>query len=317
MISSPCYLPPALRTGDTVGIMAPSSYVEPEKLAAGVAVLEQAGFKAKIHPQTFARHNQSAGTPAEKIAAFHDLLKDKEVKAIVATGGGNRSALMLEGLNYDLILQNPKSLMGFSDCTALQNGIYAKTGLTSFYGPTISRLSAISPESLQHSLGLLRQSPASFSFPTDKLRPLKTGSARGVFVGGTLSVFSSLIGTPYLPDVRGKILFLEEVSEELSRIDRMLWQLRVALPFETLAGILFGQFTSCEDTGRRPFGFTLEDSIREKTAGLSCPVAMNAAFGHGETFFALPIGGCGEMTLGGETQEDSRISLLISPHKMS
>lgn len=304
-------LPPPLTSGDTIGVMAPSSYIEPEKLAAGVAVLEQAGFKVKIHPQTLAKHNQSAGTQAQKLAAFHDLLSDKEVKAIIAAIGGNRSALMLEGLNYDLIRQNPKIIMGFSDCTALQNGLYAKTGLVSFYGPTISKLPAVSPESRQHCLDLLTHPTGPASFPTHGLQILKKGSAKGIFMGGTLSVFCSLIGTPYLPDPHGKILFLEDINEELNRIDRMLWHLRTALPFENLAGILFGQFTSCQDTGKRPFGFTLEDILREKTAGLTCPVAMNAAFGHGEDLFPLPIGGCGEMTLGGNTGENSRISLLI------
>ena len=88
-------LSPPLKIGDTIGVMSPSSYIEPEKLAAGVAVLEQAGFKVKIHPQTLARYNQSAGSSDQKVSAFHDLLKDKNVKAIIAAIFGNRSAQML------------------------------------------------------------------------------------------------------------------------------------------------------------------------------------------------------------------------------
>jgi muramoyltetrapeptide carboxypeptidase len=301
---------PPLKTGDTIGVMSPSSYIEPEKLAAGVAILEQAGFKVKIHPQTLTRYNQSAGSSDQKVAAFHDLLKDKDVKAIIAAIGGNRSAQMLEKLDIDTLRENPKTIMGFSDATALQNGIYAKAGLTSIYGPTISKLPIISPDSLRQCLKRLT-SGHPLPFPTQNLQIVKTGSAKGVLIGGTLSVFCSLVGTPYLPTPQGKILFLEDVNEEMNRIDRMLWHLRTALPFEQLGGLLFGQFTSCQDTGGRPFGFTLEDIIKEHSAGMTGPVAMNAAFGHGEDLFPISIGLCGEMTLERCSGKDSRMNILI------
>jgi muramoyltetrapeptide carboxypeptidase len=303
-------LSPPLKIGDTIGVMSPSSYIEPEKLAAGVAVLEQAGFKVKIHPQTLARYNQSAGSSDQKVSAFHDLLKDKDVKAIIAAIGGNRSAQMLEKLDVGVLRENPKIIMGFSDATALQNGIYAKAGLTSIYGPTISKLPVISPASLQQCLRRLT-SAHTLPFPTQNLQIVKNGSAKGVLIGGTLSVFCSLVGTPYLPDPQGKILFLEDLNEEMNRIDRMLWHLRTALPFERLAGLLFGQFTSCQDTGGRPFGFTLEDIIKEHSAGMTGPVAMNAAFGHGEDLFPISIGLCGEMTLKSGSDKDSHMNLLI------
>ncbi len=303
-------LSPPLKMGDTIGVMSPSSYIEPEKLAAGVAVLEQAGFKVKIHPQTLARYNQSAGSTDQKVSAFHDLLKDKEVKAVMAAIGGNRSAQMLEKLDIGILRENPKIIMGFSDATALQNGIYAKAGLTSIYGPTISKLPVISPDSLHQCLKRLT-SAHTLPFPTQNLQIVKNGSAKGVLIGGTLSVFCSLVGTPYLPDPQGKILFLEDINEEMNRIDRMLWHLRTALPFERLAGLLFGQFTSCRDTGGRPFGFTLEDIIKEHSAGVTGPVAMNAAFGHGEDLFPISIGLCGEMTLERGSGKDSRMNLLI------
>lgn len=303
-------LSPPLKMGDTIGVMSPSSYIEPEKLAAGVAVLEQAGFKVKIHPQTLARYNQSAGSSDQKVSAFHDLLKDKEVKAIIAAIGGNRSAQMLEKLDVGVLRENPKIIMGFSDATALQNGIYAKAGLASIYGPTISKLPVISPASLQQCLKRLT-SAHTLPFPTQNLQIVKSGSAKGALIGGTLSVFCSLVGTPYLPDPQGKILFLEDINEEMNRIDRMLWHLRTALPFERLAGLLFGQFTSCQDTGGRPFGFTLEDIIKEHSAGMTGPVAMNAAFGHGEDLFPISIGLCGEMTLESDSDKDSHMNLLI------
>lgn len=279
--------PPALQKGDTIGIVAPSSYIESDKLDMGVAVLRDFGFAVKIHPQTLARENQSAGAVNEKVSALHQMFLDPEVKAIFAAGGGNRSAHILDNLDYDLIHCNPKLYVGFSDSTALLAAISSRAGVACIHGPVIKSLPRTGKDSLDFLFLLL--SGKLPHYPFEKAIALQGGTATGRLIGGNLGVFSALAGTPWQPLAEGSILFLEDVNEELSRIDRMLWHLRRALPFSKLAGIVFGQFSDTQDTGR-PFGYTLEDILREHTADLGIPVAMNAPFGHGETLFALPPG---------------------------
>lgn len=279
--------PPALNKGDTIGIIAPSSHIEPDVLDMGVSALRDYGLKVFVHPQTLARDQQSAGTAVEKAAALHQVFLDPEIKAIIGAGGGNRAAHLLEHIDFDLIRANPKIYMGFSDSTALLSAIAHKSGLTTFHGPMIKSLSKTLPPCLDFTFSLL--SGKTPDYPLQRAETLQAGKAQGRLYGGTLSVLCSLIGTPYMPDLTGAILFLEDINEELSRIDRMLWQLRQAVPFSQLSGLIFGEFINPLDTGR-PYGFTLTDIVKEHISGLEIPVVMNAPFGHGNLMYTLPVG---------------------------
>ena len=121
----------------------------------------------------------------------------------------------------------------------------------------------------------------------------------GTLVGGNLSVFQALIGTPYMPSPENSILFIEDIGDHLSRYDRMIGHLRLSGYLDKLSGIIVGEFLKTQDNPDRPFGFTLEDIIREHTAGLNIPVLMNAPFGHGDHLPAFPIGA--RVTLSGTT----------------
>ena len=279
--------PPALNKGDTIGIIAPSSHIESDVLDAGVAALRDYGFKVFIHPQTLARDQQSAGTAVEKAAALHQVFLDPEIKAVIGAGGGNRAVHLLDHIDFDLIRANPKIYMGFSDSTALLSAIAYKSGLTTFHGPMVKSLAKTLPPCLDYTFSLL--SGKTQEYPLQKAETLTAGKADGPLYGGTLSVLCSLIGTPYMPDLTGAILFLEDINEELSRIDRMLWQLRQAAPFSKISGLVFGQFINPLDTGR-PYGFSLTDILKEHTDKLEIPVVMNAPFGHGDLQYALPVG---------------------------
>jgi muramoyltetrapeptide carboxypeptidase len=287
-----------------IGVFAPSSRITPEKFEAGLAVLKSR-YKVIVHPQTYAELHQSAGTTAEKIAAYHDLLKNPDVGIIVAAAGGNRAAHMLEGIDWELVSKYPKPLMGFSDTTALLNGISARTGIGGFFGPVVQSFGTLTPEDLNRAFSSIEGRPYEFSTKdTDVLFP---GKAEGPLFGGTMSVLASLSGTPYFPDMTGSILFLEDIGDETSRIDRMMLQLRRAVPFSSLKGIVFGDFLNLQDTGR-PFGFTLEDILREHTQGLTIPVVMNAPFGHGSRLATLPVGKTARL----ECDKNNTFELLIS-----
>jgi muramoyltetrapeptide carboxypeptidase len=277
--------PPPLLPGDTIGVMAPSSYVEKDDIESGKALLEERGYKVFIHPQTYGRYNQSAGTHAQKLDALHALYADKTIKAIWTAGGGNRALYLLEHLDYALIKTNPKYLVGFSDVTALLNAVTAHTGQVTIHGSVFKNIARNSE--IDEILLLL--SGKNYVLDLKSTQIIQEGVAKGPLVGGNLSLFVNLCGTKDCPALDGAILFLEDCGDEISRFDRMLCQLRRLGVFEKISGLLLGDFFDLRD-GARPFGFSLEDIIREILSDSGIPTIMNAPFGHGKTLSPLPIG---------------------------
>lgn len=279
------HFPPPLKPGDTIGVMAPSSYIAQEHIDASKAFLEARGYKVFIHPQTTARLHQSAGTPAQKCAALHDLVRDPSIKAVFFATGGNRALHMLDGLDYDLIAANPKIYMGFSDNTALLNAIAARSGVVTYHGPTFKRL----PHNPQAdtNLKLLAGDVREISLPGATV--FREGTAGGILFGGNLALLRAM-GSHDMPQAGGAILFLEDINIESSHLDRELCALRRSGMLALLGGLILGQFGDLLDTGVHPFGFSFEDIVAEHTAGLDIPILINAPFGHGDSLFALPVG---------------------------
>ena len=263
----------------TIGVCAPSSYVERTDIEKAAKAVQDAGYAIQIHPQTFARDQQSAGTRAEKLDALHALYADDTVDAIWAAGGGNRAMDLLNSLDYDLIRQNPKPLIGFSDTSCLLNAIYAHTGQIGFHAPVFRQM---------HQRMDILQAPA--QMPLDKASIVTAGKAQGAVIGGCLSLFHLLPGTPACPDLDGAILFLEDTGDQLSRFDRMLLDLKHKNVFSRIAGLVLGEFHDLQD-GARPFGFNLEECARNALDGRDIPVIINAPFGHGTNNHPFPIGG--------------------------
>ena len=277
--------PPPLLPGDTIGVMAPSSYVSQADIERSAARLAGLGYKIFIHPQTYARQHQSAGTAAEKIAALTDLLKDPAVKAIWAAGGGNRALHLLEDLPYPLFRKHPKILIGFSDTTALLNAVYAKTGLITFHGPVFRQLADYEP--LAQALETLRGAGA--PIPLAGATILRPGTARGRLIGGCLSIFQYLPGTDFMPKAKGAILFLEDTGDHVSRFDRMLLHLRRMKVFQNISALVVGEFTDLQE-GSRPFGFSLRELVEEHLEHIDIPVVLDAPFGHGKNLPVFPVG---------------------------
>ena len=295
--------PRPLKKGDTIGVMAPSSYVEKGKVEKAKSFLENKGFGVFIHPQTEARHNQSAGTNSQKIEAFHDLIKNPDIIAIFAAGGGNRALHILDMVDYNLVKANPKIIMGFSDVTALLNAVNAKTGLTTFHGPVVTWIPELA-DMFDFNLGLL--SGEIPEYPMEHSRILREGHAKGHLVGGNLSVFHLMPNTEFAPVTKGGILFLEDLREEINKIDRMLLQLRRTGVMAEIKGIICGNFRDLGDNGR-PYGFTLDDLLLEHTQGYDIPIVMDAPFGHCKQLYAMPIGGLAELSA-----SNNKVSLTLS-----
>jgi muramoyltetrapeptide carboxypeptidase len=276
---------PPLLPGDTIGVMAPSSYVERDDIEKSAALLEARGYRVAIHPQTYARHRQSAGTHAEKREALHALYADPAIRAIWAAGGGNRALYLLNDLDYSLIAANPKPLIGFSDVTALLNAINARTGQVGLHAQVFKNLHRWGE--LTIALDLL--GGQKYRLDLQNAQIIQEGNARGRLVGGNLSLFHYLCGSRDCPPLEGAILFLEDCSDEVSRFDRMFCHINRLGGFDSLAALILGGFTDLRD-GARPFGFSLHEIVMENLGNKGIPVIFDAPFGHGQSLLPMPVG---------------------------
>lgn len=281
------FFPPALRLGDMIGVMAPSSRISDEDLATSKSFLESKGYNVFIHPQCHQQNHQSAGTAEQKIDALHHLVRNPDIRAIFFATGGNRAMHILDGLDYDLIRCHPKIFMGFSDNTSLLNRITKETGLITYHGPTFRRLpkNPQCDETLSFLMGHGQEIDLSGAVHLTQ----NTKNTEGLLVGGNLSILSAMANRDRITGVP-TILFLEDLAEEWSHFDRMLLSLKRRGLFENCTALIFGEFSDMMDTGKTPFSFPFHDIVTEHTADLDIPILINAPFGHGENLPAFPIG---------------------------
>ena len=282
-------LPPCIRPGDTVGIVAPSGPLEPERLAPAVSYLTSRGYRVLEGVSIHARDRYLAGTDAERASDLMRMFETPEVRAVFVARGGYGSGRLLDRLDYGLIADNPKPMVGFSDTTALQMAVQAHTGLVTYTGLTLCgdvTERGLAP-AIESSLwdALVSGSVA----PVSGLRALNQGRAvEGLFLGGCLSLVASLVGTRHLPDLEGAVLFLEDVNEEPYRLDRMLTQLRQAGVFDAVSGLVLGDFQGCEP--ERPTDGSAEEVFRALAEDIQCPVYTGLPYGHGSQRRVFPLG---------------------------
>lgn len=284
---------PTLSPGDTIGIMATSNRTDHVQVDAAVKQLEALGYKVKVHPQTHLQFNQSAGHPTDKVAALHELWADPSVKAIMSARGGNQASKMLPLLDFQLLAATPKILIGFSDVTALLIAINKNTDIITFHGPLLFSLPNLDPQHLSQAFRVLSGQEKTIDLTS--ARTLRAGTATGRLIGGNLSLICSLMGTPYAPDFKNAILFLEDAGDEVSRMDRMLQQLNLAGVMKQIKGLVIGDFSKLGDSGILPFGRTMQEVVEEHIEGTSYPVVMDAPFGHNNRLITLPIGVVAEL----------------------
>ncbi|MFN3827260.1 MAG: LD-carboxypeptidase [Micavibrio sp.] len=279
---------PSIRPGETIGIMAPANRVDQAQIDPAIRILESMGYKVKVHPQTYLAFHSSAGTPQQKADAFHELWDDAEVKAIMAARGGNEAGEMLALLDYNKLKNNPKILVGFSDITTLINTIADKSDIVTFHGPVLNRIQSMDQGQLTQCFRLL--SGHEKNIPLNGCTVEKSGECEGHLVGGNLSVLCSMLGTGYEPEFQGAVLFLEDIGDELSRINRFFLQLKLAGVFNKINGLIIGDFSHMTDTGKTLFDRTVHDMVRHHTTGTSFPQIFDAPFGHENDLVTFPVG---------------------------
>lgn len=277
-------LPPRLNAGDWVGIASPSSVCDDEALTAGRAYLENCGYRIFPGRGTLQPRRGLAGSDGERAAELQELLCQPEVRAIFCARGGYGSARILEMLDFSVLQRQPKWLIGFSDSTALQLAVCSQQRLAVLSGAVIRDLAKpLVPPLLERSLW---QGLHAWHFPPlPHLRTIREGQAKGVLLGGCLSLICSLIGTRWLPDLRGQVLLIEDVNEPAYRLDRMLNQLRQAGILGGLNALLCGRL--CDDEAEAA---QVDEILQEYACCVPGPVLADVPYGHTPDRRVLPLG---------------------------
>lgn len=292
--------PPRLKLGDTLGLIAPGSYISEDELKDSIENLEKLGYKVNYNERILSKSGYLAGTDESRAEEITSMFTNKNIAGIVCARGGYGCARILPMLDYKIIKSNPKVVIGYSDITALLNGIYAETGLVTFHGPV--GISSFNDFSVTYFNDVLVYPEKSLTLISEKgddqkndseITTIVSGKASGELVGGNLSVINALIGTKYDFNGEGKIIFLEEIGEEPYRIDRMLTQLIQSGKFYKAAGIALGVFKDCEPKQKDPSfstSFSLLEVLFDRLSSLKIPVVYGLSFGHIKNKFTLPVG---------------------------
>jgi muramoyltetrapeptide carboxypeptidase len=276
--------PPRLKPGHTIGIAAVSGPVDPERLERGIAYLRAKGYEVLEASNLRKRHGFLAGTDQERAAGYRTLLCDPTVAAIFFARGGYGAARVLDHLETEELRSHPKIHLGGSDLTAFFRFLQRGASLVTFYGPMVA-VEMGSAEELDWESVLSGETPAPHTFaPEDVLAP---GRARGVLLGGCLSLLASLAGTPEALSARGAILFWEDTGEEIYRIDRLLTQLERSGTFDGVQGLVIGSVVPHAQKGS---GEQIREYLRDRFRGSPFPVAMGLPAGHLPRPRTLPLG---------------------------
>jgi muramoyltetrapeptide carboxypeptidase len=279
--------PPPLKPGDLVALVAPASGMSAEKFQKCIQNVENLGFQVMYDERIAERKGYLAGSDAQRAEIVNQAFKNTDVKGIICIRGGYGSTRMLSLLDFKTIKRNPKVFLGFSDITALHYAFMSETRLSGFHGPDASSLG--DDWGNDHLISVLggnsnieihaSMTPAS----AEKAYVINGGTAEGKLVGGNLTLMAALAGTGNALDLKDNIVFIEDVSEEPYRIDRMLTQLLNTSNLDRAAAIVLGIFTYCDPKPSRSGiidSFTLAETLWDRLKPLKIPVVYGMPFGH-------------------------------------
>ena len=291
--------PAPIQPGATIAVISPASAPKPAKLNRGIQYLRSQGFKVKEGSNLRSKNKYLTGRGPEQLADIHWAFEDDEVDLIICSRGGYGTPRFLDDLNYELIAQHPKFFIGYSDITALQCALAVETGLVSISGVMAAVEMAdpdgIDPFTEQAFWDLITKPMAGQVLKNPEDMPysvLSSGEGEGPLVGGCLSLFNNLMGTPYFPDVAGGIMVLEDIGENVQHVDRMLSQFKMAGFFhgdERINGLMLGQFINTWEEADED-DFFLEELVRDIIGPVDFPIVSGVAYGHGMRKMTLPLG---------------------------
>ncbi len=284
-----------------MGIVAPASATfQSVDVTIARESLEALGLKVKVGEHVLSRHGYLSGRDKDRAADINRFFKDDDIRAVLPIRGGWGSSRVLPHLDFDEIRRNPKIVLGYSDITALHLAIHAKTGLITFHGPNgLGRWDTWSVEYVKRVLfnaeAVTFENPKaladrnSLTQTENRVQTITSGTARGRLIGGNLTVMTTILGSPYVPSTEGAILFLEDVGEDLYRVDRMFTQLKLAGILDRIRGFVFGTCAEC-GPGEGFASLTLEEIFADHIKPLRVPAWFGAMIGHQTPQWTLPVG---------------------------
>lgn len=272
--------PVSLKTGDTVAIVSTARKVSLAEIQPTVDILTSWGLKTVFGKNLFNQQNQFAGSDEERLADFQNALDDNNIKAILFARGGYGTIRIIDSMNWKGYQKNPKWLIGFSDITVIQSHVLQNCGVETLHAPMAFNFKKSSSESLNALKAILFGEKVSYRIPENILSDFnRHGTAKGILVGGNLSLLYAINGTPSDFDYAGKILFLEDLDEYLYHIDRMMLTLKRSGKLKSLAGLIVGGMTEMKDN-TIPFGKSAEEIVLEAVTEYDYPVCFGFPGGH-------------------------------------
>lgn len=271
----------------TIAIVATARKVDLEKLKFAKNLIEKRGYEVVYSPNLFQEKNQFSGSDVERAADVNWAFENNQIDAILCFRGGYGTVRILDLLDKEMIKQNPKSLFGYSDVTALHNYLN-QLKIPSIHSTMPVNFETNSEESLDSLFNVLEGKSNGYEF-TSQSDANRSGEATAELLGGNLSVLFSLSGTKYDIDTTGKILFIEDLDEYLYHIDRMIMNFKLSGKLEHLAGLIVGGMTDMHDNDT-PFGKNAVEIISEAVSEYDFPVCFNFPSGHIEDNRAIILG---------------------------
>ena len=284
--------PPALHPGDTIGIAAPASTFHRETLLHGIEHIREAGYKILFRPDIFSQNGYLAGTDRRRTNELEIMFMDRRVKAIFCARGGYGSQRLLPLLDENALRNNPKIFMGYSDITALHSFLQKVCGMVTFHGPLVTEMADRKPKDLRSIFDALANREPWGTLSTGLLDVLRPGRTEGLVTGGSLTVFTQMLGTRYEPDTEGMILFFEDRGEKPYAIDRLFSHVKLAGKFDRAAGLILGQFTPPVDwsKGEQAYSDEIKRIVLDLLEDFRFPIVRNFPAGHFDGSICFPFG---------------------------
>lgn len=293
--------PKRLNKGDTIGVVAPASPIRSRgHLHHAVKELKSWDFQVKLGEHVYRKHGYMAGTDQERADDLNAMFKDKTIDAIMVTNGGYGSGRILDLLDYNMIKQNPKLLVGFSDITSLHLALQKKTGLVTFHGPGVMKwnpqdFSSYSKEYLLKAIS--NNAPiGAIKVEDDKnwVDIIHPGQVQAEIVGGNLALLCASLGTPYEIDTKGKILFFEDWNLEPWMMDTYIQHLKNAGKLDDAVGFVIGECAHCDPVFHAGTGIygslSLEELFAELIQPFGKPAIYGLPLGHTASLATIPLG---------------------------
>ncbi len=296
MKTSPNMKARALKQADRIGVVSPASRPADEQLLMkGIEYLRNLGYSVDLGKNVLNQRGYLAGEDVLRADDVNAMFADPGIKAVFCSRGGYGAPRILDQIDFETIRKNPKIFIGYSDITSMNLAIWAKTGLVTFSGPMVAvemgkGIDKFTEKSLWENLKVTKKSKK-LKNPKDKeIQVIKQGQAEGPLISGCLSVFQAIIGTPYMPEISGAILVLEDIEEEPYRVDRYFAQFKLSGLFDRINALILGDFIDCVPRDPAKPALSVDEVILDYVGHLKIPVIKNFAYGHGSVKLTLPLG---------------------------